>query len=100
MVEGEKVGLLFSQQALHQVSTLQTLRRSPSTYTHPWSRFGNPSQLPSNLKQYKPFAERFVVSFAPEILKVYLAQTEARVQGRQWLSDRVIHLILAFYSEW
>ncbi|UZJ56806.1 hypothetical protein CBS101457_006126 [Exobasidium rhododendri] len=64
-----------------------------------FTRFGNPSQLPSNLKKYKPFAERFIASFAPEILKVYLTQTQARVQGQQWLSDRVIHLILSFYSE-
>jgi hypothetical protein len=63
-------------------------------------RFGNPSQLPSNFKQYKPFAERFISSFAPEILKVYLMQTEARVKGQLWLSDRVIHLILTFYSDW
>lgn len=64
-----------------------------------FTRFGNPSQLPSNLKDYKPFAERFIASFAPEILKVYLTQVEARVKGQLWLSDRVIHLILTFFSE-
>lgn len=64
-----------------------------------FSRFGNPSQLPSNLKKYKPFAEKFVTSFAPEILKVYLAQVEARVNGKAWLSDRAVFLILTFLSE-
>jgi hypothetical protein len=64
-----------------------------------FSRFGNPSQLASNMKKYKPFAEKFVHSFAPEILKVYLGQVEARVNGKAWLSNRAVHLILTFLSE-
>lgn len=64
-----------------------------------FSRFGNPSQLPSNLKQYKPFAEKFVASFAPEILKVYLTQVEGKVHGKSWISDRCTHFILTFLSE-
>ena len=62
-------------------------------------RFGNPSQLPSNLTKYKPFAERFVASFAPEILKVYLRLTEANIAGT-WLSRKAVHFIFMYYTEW
>ncbi|PWN34353.1 ARM repeat-containing protein [Meira miltonrushii] len=64
-----------------------------------FTKFGNPSQLPSNMKKYKAFAEKFVASFAPEILKVYLAQVEGKVNGKVWISDRAIYLILTFMSE-
>ncbi|PWN26503.1 ARM repeat-containing protein [Jaminaea rosea] len=64
-----------------------------------FSRYGNPSQLPSTLQSYKPFAERFVATFAPEILSAYLRLTESSIKGEVWLSKKQTHLILRFYEE-
>lgn len=55
--------------------------------------------MPSNLERYKPFAEQFVASFAPEILKAYLRQTEQNIAGQQWLSRKAVHFIFMFYTE-
>lgn len=64
-----------------------------------FSRYGNPSQLPSNLKKYQPFADRFVVMFAPEILSTYLRLTEASIKGQAWLSKKQTHFLLRYYEE-
>ena len=64
-------------------------------------RFGNPSQLPSSLQQdYGAFAQTFVTSFAPEIFKVYLHQTELYVSGQAWLSKKCQYRIFTFFTEW
>ncbi|EIM81399.1 ARM repeat-containing protein [Stereum hirsutum FP-91666 SS1] len=63
-------------------------------------RYGNPSQLPSTMKEeYGTFAEHFVTAFAPEILKVYLQQTERYVSGQSWLSKKCQYLIFQFFTE-
>lgn len=64
-----------------------------------FSRYGNPSQLPSNLEKYQPFAQQFVNTFAPEILSVYLRLTEASIKGEQWLSKRQVHFLFRYYEE-
>ena len=59
-------------------------------------KYGNPSQLTSDKKQYKPFAESFVQQFAPEILRTYLKLAEDR---SQYLSDRATTFIFRFLDE-
>lgn len=82
---------------------------------HPWSRtkkwacwslnrlftrYGCPTSLPKNLvKQYGPFAERFVAQFAPEIFKTYLAAVEKMVRG-EWFPKKGKYHILCFFEEW
>jgi importin-7 len=63
-------------------------------------RFGSPSQLPSPLKEYMPFAEHFVTTFAPEIIKTYLHQLELYTSGQVWLSRKCQYLIFQFLTEW
>lgn len=63
--------------------------------------YGNPSQMPTALaKKYKTFADNFVVSFAPQILSVYLEQANLYVTGQAWLSKRAMYFIGQFFSEW
>lgn len=65
-----------------------------------FDRYGNPSQLPSNMKAlYTPFAERFIAQFAPEILKTYLGVVE-RIVGGEWQSNKTKHLLLCFFEDW
>ncbi|PWZ00666.1 ARM repeat-containing protein [Testicularia cyperi] len=64
-----------------------------------FSRYGNPSQLPSDMKGYKPFAEHFVQTFAPEILKVYLRIVELNTQNKMWISKKSFHLLCMFFTE-
>lgn len=64
-----------------------------------FSRYGNPSQLPSDMKKYKPFAENFVATFAPEILKVYLRIAEANSQGAMWISKKAFYFLCIFFTE-
>ncbi|KAN0063244.1 Nonsense-mediated mRNA decay protein 5 [Thecaphora frezii] len=63
-----------------------------------FSRYGNPSQLPSDMHNYKPFAENFIQTFAPEILKAYLRLVESNVQGA-WLSKKAVHFLCMFFTE-
>ena len=64
-------------------------------------RYGNPSQMPSTLKSdYLPFAEHFVVQFAPEIFKVYLQQVELLISGQAWLSQKCQFSIFYFFNDW
>lgn len=64
-------------------------------------RYGNPSQMPAPLaKKYKPFAENFAASFAPQILSIYLEQTRLFVAGEAWLSKRAMYFIGQFFNEW
>ncbi|KIK08065.1 hypothetical protein K443DRAFT_672947 [Laccaria amethystina LaAM-08-1] len=63
-------------------------------------RFGNPSQLPSTMKEeYGVFAEHFVTMFAPEILNIYLRQMELYVSNQAWLSKKCQYLIFTFFNE-
>ncbi|KAK4053547.1 Nonsense-mediated mRNA decay protein 5 [Microbotryomycetes sp. JL201] len=64
-----------------------------------FERYGNPSSLPSNMKQrYGPFAERFIAQFAPEIVKVYMGVVERIVSG-EWQARKVQHYLLGFFEE-
>lgn len=63
-----------------------------------YKRYGCPSQLLSNQKQYKPFAASFSAQFAPEILRAFMRQTELNVQG-QYLSPVCKYSIFQFYIE-
>ncbi|EMD40235.1 hypothetical protein CERSUDRAFT_112428 [Gelatoporia subvermispora B] len=63
-------------------------------------RFGNPSQLPSSMqKEYGPFAQHFVTTFAPEIFKIYMQQVQLFVSGQAWLSKKCQYQILTFFTE-
>jgi len=57
--------------------------------------------MPASLaKKYKPFAENFVISFAPQILTVYLEQARLYVAQEVWLSKRALYFLGQFFSEW
>ncbi|KAF8074028.1 armadillo-type protein [Lyophyllum atratum] len=63
-------------------------------------RFGNPSQLPSGMKdQYGAFAQHFVTNFAPEILSTYLNQVQLFVSNQAWLSKKCQYQIFQFFTE-
>lgn len=65
------------------------------------SSYGNPSQLPTPLQdEYGAFAQHFVTTFAPEIIKVYLHQVELYVSGQAWLSKKSQYHIFQFFTEW
>ena len=64
-----------------------------------FSRYGIPSQLPTGMKSYKPFAETFLHNFAPEILKAYLHTAHAIVSDNMWVSRPVMcHLFMFFVN--
>ncbi|KDQ15134.1 hypothetical protein BOTBODRAFT_32118 [Botryobasidium botryosum FD-172 SS1] len=69
-----------------------------ATLNRLFDRYGNPSQLPSTMKEYKPFAEHFVTAFAPEIFKTYLHQVELYISKQTWLSKRCLNLIFSFFA--
>ncbi|KAG5643336.1 hypothetical protein DXG03_001055 [Asterophora parasitica] len=63
-------------------------------------RFGNPSQLPSAMKQdYGAFSQHFVTNFAPEILSTYLNQVQLFVSNQAWLSKKSQYQIFTFFTE-
>ncbi|GJJ15816.1 hypothetical protein Clacol_010094 [Clathrus columnatus] len=62
-------------------------------------RFGNPSQLPSALKEYMPFAEHFITTFAPEMISTYLRQLDLYTSGQVWMSKKCQYLIFQFLTE-
>ena len=65
-----------------------------------YRRYGDPSQLPSTLKdEYGAFADSFVSNFAPEIIKVFLHQVELYVSGQAWLSKKCQYYIFTFFSD-
>lgn len=65
-----------------------------------FTRYGNPSQLPVNMKeQYKNFSQTFVTQFAPEIMRNYLGLVE-RIVGGEWAASKVKHHMIAFFEEW
>lgn len=71
-----------------------------ATLARLFHKFGSPSQLPSVLQQYVPFAEQFVTTFAPEIIKTYLQQLELYASGQVWISPKCQYLIFQFLTEW
>jgi importin-7 len=63
-------------------------------------RYGNPSALGKNNDiDYTEVAKYFIANFAPEILKVYLAQVEKWVQKTVWLSKASLFYTLNFLDE-
>jgi hypothetical protein len=57
--------------------------------------------MPASLaKKYKPFGDNFVVSFAPQILTIYLEQARRYVAQETWLSKRALYYLGQFFSEW
>lgn len=65
-----------------------------------FARYGSPSQLSSNMTEYKAFAAHFESHFAPEIFKAYLKQVELFIGGQAWLSRRCVKLTIDFLDEW
>ncbi|KAG2084388.1 armadillo-type protein [Suillus cothurnatus] len=60
----------------------------------------NPSQLPSPMQaEYGVFAEHFVITFTPEIFKMYLYQVELYVSGQAWLGKKCQYQIFQFFTE-
>lgn len=57
--------------------------------------YGDPAHLPSSKEQYKPFANDFLVLFAPRILEAYLREIERAVAGA-YLSRYAQFAILKF----
>ena len=65
-----------------------------------YRRYGDPSQLPSTLKEeYGTFADNFVNSFAPEIIKGFLNQVQLYVSGQAWLSKKCQYYIFNFFTD-
>lgn len=63
-------------------------------------RYGNPQQLGKNNDvDYSEIAKHFITHFAPEILKIYLAQIEKWVAGSLWLSKPSLFYTLSFLEE-
>jgi hypothetical protein len=86
---------------------------SPLTRNTPggrlFTRYGNPLLLSPNLSTlsttktqkevYGPFAERFIASFAPEIMKAYFVLVEREVGG-EWVPMKVCSHLLSFFEDW
>ncbi|KAK9857688.1 Armadillo-like helical [Penicillium brevicompactum] len=63
-------------------------------------RYGNPTTITnSSTPDYKPYAKTFITTFAPEILKGYLAEIEKWVSKTQWLSNSALSYTLVFMEE-
>lgn len=63
-------------------------------------RYGNPASLQKgNGEDYTQVAKSFIATFAPEILKGYLAQIELWVQKQRWLSKACLSYTLSFMDE-
>ncbi|KAI6250641.1 putative importin [Erysiphe necator] len=63
-------------------------------------RYGNPAALhKGNGENYTEFANNFIISIAPEILKGYLQQIEKWVERTIWLSRPCLSYTLAFLDE-
>ncbi|KAK3710808.1 Nonsense-mediated mRNA decay protein 5 [Vermiconidia calcicola] len=63
-------------------------------------RYGNPASLQKgNGEDYTEVAKSFINNFAPEILKGYLAQIDAWIQKRVWLSKPCLSFTLSFMDE-
>lgn len=98
MVEGKEVGIRHVGSLIPPVSSSYL---SLKTKVLIQCSYGNPSQLPPTLqKEYGPFSQHFVTSFAPEIFKVYLQQVDIFVSGRAWLSKKCQYQIFNFLTEW
>jgi hypothetical protein len=65
-----------------------------------FTRYGNPTLLPSSNTKYMGFAKSFVANFAPDILNAYLKQVDLWVKKEVWLSNKCTALIAAFLTDW
>ena len=50
-------------------------------------------------REYGAFAQHFVTSFAPEILKNFLAQIDLYVTGQVWMSKKCQYLMFQFFTD-
>ncbi|KAH9472909.1 hypothetical protein Pst134EA_003508 [Puccinia striiformis f. sp. tritici] len=64
-----------------------------------YSRYGSPTQLPSNMQHYKPFANKFISTFACPILQLYLEQVELNIKNQDWMSKKVICHTIIYFEE-
>ncbi|KAF2748212.1 ARM repeat-containing protein [Sporormia fimetaria CBS 119925] len=63
-------------------------------------RYGNPQSIgKSQEAEYQEMAKYFISHFAPEILKVYLAQIEKWVSKTLWLNKASLYHTLTFLDE-
>ena len=63
-------------------------------------RYGNPATLSkSNGDEYSAFSKDFLNNFAPEILKIYLAEIEKWVKKDTWLSKTALSHTLTYLDE-
>lgn len=78
----------------------KTKKWSMYTLNRLFTRYGNPSQLPSNMKEsYLPFATIFINQFTPEIMRSYLSLVE-RIVGGEWTASKCKHHMITFFDEW
>ncbi|CAB4434389.1 unnamed protein product [Rhizophagus irregularis] len=73
-------------------------RRSCQNLNRLFSRYGNPAQIGQTSK-YTAFAENFVQQFGPQILRVYLQQTDRWIKKETWLSQKVLFFFAEFYRD-
>ncbi|KAF3939642.1 Importin-7 [Dactylella cylindrospora] len=63
-------------------------------------RYGNPQSLnKSATAEYEQFANGFIESFVPEIVKAYLGQIDLWAQKKTWLSRNCLSFTLSFLEE-
>lgn len=64
-----------------------------------FSRYGNPQSDTFREGPYVAFAKRFTVKFAPNILNSLLAFTNATLSKKQFIPDKVMFRLVAFFSD-
>ena len=74
-------------------------RRSCQNLNRLFSRYGNPAQLGQSSTKYTAFSENFIQQFGPQILRVYLQQTEQWIKKEIWLSQKVLFFFAEFYRD-
>lgn len=69
-------------------------RRPRSGHILPLTAFtdasGDPFQLPSTRREYGTFADSFVNTFTPGVIKVFLHQVGLYVSGHAWPSKKSV----------
>jgi hypothetical protein len=85
---------------IHDTSWVKAKKWSLYSINRLFSRYGNPTQLPSNMKAaYGTFADRFMSGFMNEIMSSYLRLIERSIQG-EWTGGKCKHHLLSFFEEW
>ncbi|KAJ1679814.1 Nonsense-mediated mRNA decay protein 5, partial [Spiromyces aspiralis] len=64
-----------------------------------FSRYGNPSLLPTKQNQYQAFAKTFILHFIPQIFQAYIGQTTLYVSKQAWMSPKIRYFTAAFFSD-